>query len=47
MRLNRSTDATVWSSEIGTWVASAAAVSGTALFAGAWNGNLYAFAMNR
>jgi outer membrane protein assembly factor BamB len=42
--LDRATGAQVSSFEIGTWVASGPAISGNALVAGAWDGNLYAFA---
>ena len=42
--LDRRTGAQVLSFEIGTWVASGPAISGNALLAGAWDGNLYAFA---
>jgi hypothetical protein len=42
--LDRATGAENWKFEIGTWVASGPAISGNALLAGAWDGNLYAFA---
>ena len=41
--LDRATGAELWKFEIGTWVASGPAISGNALLAGAWDGNLYAF----
>jgi outer membrane protein assembly factor BamB len=41
--LNRGTGQVAWQYEIGTWVASAPAISGDTLVVGAWDGNLYAF----
>jgi outer membrane protein assembly factor BamB len=41
--LDRATGAERWKFEIGSWVASGPAISGNALLAGAWDGNLYAF----
>ena len=42
--LDRATGAEKWKFEIGSWVASGPAISANALLAGAWDGNLYAFA---